>query len=82
VKPEPPAKIDERLGRVETLLEKLVEKEQAGSSESEDHRYPSTPEDARELLPQISSNAANIHEEGPFLSLIDHSAVSGSSRYR
>lgn len=72
IKNEPRTKIDERLGRVETLLEKLVEKEQNGS-ESEDHRYPSTPEDGRELLPQISSNAANIHEQGPFLSLVDHS---------
>ena len=58
---------------MESLLEKLVEKEHI---ESDGHRYPDTPEEARELLPQISSNAANAHEEGPVLSLIDHSAVS------
>jgi hypothetical protein len=73
-KPQNSSKIDERLGRVETLLEKLVEKDK--SQESDDSHSPEDGRELRELLPQLSSNASNFNESGPILSLFDNSVVS------
>lgn len=69
-------KLDERLERVETLLGQLVDKER--SQDPDGRQLSSSPDDGgrSELLPQLSSNASNVHESGPLLSLFDNSVVS------
>jgi hypothetical protein len=78
-KPSSSTKIDERLGRVETLLERLVEKE--ASQDSDDRGISSSPDHGQELLPQLSSNTAHAHETGPLVSLYDASADSTDSAF-
>ncbi|CZR65240.1 uncharacterized protein PAC_15140 [Phialocephala subalpina] len=69
-------KLGERLGRVETLLERLVEKEEGIAGPTQDaHQLSDTPESAVEFLTPYSSNGSNV-QNAPVLSLFNNEVVS------
>lgn len=68
-------KLGERLGRVETLLERLVEKEEGIAGPTQDaHQLSDTPESAVGFLTPYSSNGPNV-QNAPVLSLFNNEVV-------